>query len=815
MGARVSNPSLDVSTPNGHLETPATLTRTRGLAARLGFAVVTSSLLLLEIGLTRLFSGTIGYYFAFMSISVAMLGLGAGSLWVSLRKARPSQPYSSVAAGCLGLGASGALSTLLYLGFYPKMGEAGMAGQLAYLGLFTALFLPFLFGGRVVSSILDWHRQAFGTWYAIDLLGAAAGCVLAVLLLDSLPAPRAMLVVSGFAALGAALFFFSDGRRGPAAGSLIGILALSGLGLVVLRDSSLLSPRVIRNVVLPELRIDRWNDFSRVVVKRGPFYTWGLSSTYQQPREPQWDLLIEGVAGTQIQAFNGRDLSQLDFLAFDIGSLPHLLRPRGSALALGVGGGLDVLTARYFEKDPVVGVEVNPLVGEIVNQDFGDYSGRPYHLPGVTVHFENARTFVKRDRQHYDVVTVTWVDSGAATGAGAFALTENYLYTVEAFQDYLGRLKEDGVLTFMRARYSPEYDAIKGIGIAVEALHSLRIAEPEDNIVVTSVESPHFGGRELTQVMLKRTAFSSGEIAVIDEARRRLKFTDLYTPGRNGGDGAITNLIRNPDRPSVYASFAFDMEPNTDDRPFYFFLREGPGRPATHDVQILRQAMITVLVLVVAFMLPPLLVLLRRGVRGPSGIVVPSFYFGLLGLGFMLVEMKLLQQSVLVVGNPTLSLAAVLASLLLSTGLGAYWSERIKASPRGQKLRPWILAGLLGALVVAWLGSEWLAAWLTSFSLPVRAAGLVLAIAPLGLLLGCPLPLGMATLGDERRAPGMVAWCWGVNGLMGVAGTAVAIYIAIYWGLASAFLVGVVSYLGAALLFRFGLMRGERAEQAA
>ncbi|HEU4411220.1 MAG TPA: hypothetical protein VFS43_38560 [Polyangiaceae bacterium] len=778
-------------------------------AARAGFAVVTAALLLAEIALTRLFSGTIGYYFAFMSISVAMLGLGAGSLWVTLRREGPAGPYVRSAGAALGLGASGALSTLAYLAYYPAMGAEGLTGQLAYLGLFGALFLPFLFGGVLVATVFESGRASFAKLYAIDLAGAAAGCVAAVFLLDRVPAPAAMLVISALAALAAPLFLAAAGRQAQALAAAGVVLAASAAGGLALKGSPLFEARVIRNQPLRELVLDRWNDFSRVIVRRGDFYTWGLSETYPKKHDRQFDLLIEGVAGTQIQRFDGRDAGALDFFDYDIASLAHLVKPKGSTLVLGVGAGFDVLMAKHFGKAPVVGVEVNPLVADIVNRDYGDYSGRPYHLPDVTVHIENARTFVKRDRQQYDVVTVTWVDSGAATGAGAFALTENYLYTVDAFRDYLARLKDDGVLAFMRARYSPEYDAIKGIGIAVEALRQLGVKDPGRHLVVSSVKSPHFGFRELTHVMVRKVPFAPDELAKIDEARQRLHFNDLYTPGRNGPDAPIARLVTDPDRQAVYASFPFDMEPNGDDRPFYFFLRELDGRPATHDVVVLRQAMITIFVLIGAFLVIPLVLLLRRGVRGPSGLAAPTAYFSLLGLGFMLVEMKLLQQSVLVVGNPTLSLSAVLASLLLSTGAGALLAGRLARHPGRARLVPALFGVLLVVLLVALGASESLANALTALPMAARTAGLVLAIAPLGLLLGCPLPLGMAALGGREGGEaerGLVAWCWGVNGMFGVAGSAVAMYVAIHLGLRNAFLCGVLCYLaaGALYLLRFG-----------
>jgi len=807
MAARVTTNIEDVRDA-GAAEQATSISSSKVLR-RVAFAVITATLLLSEIGLTRLFSGTIGYYFAFMSISVAMLGLGTGSLFVTLRGKRAASPDLQAAQASIGLAVSGVLATVLYLKFYPSMGMPGLTGQIAYVALFGALFFPFLFGGIIVSVIFEASRHEFGTMYAIDLASAAVGCVLAVLLLDHVAAPSAMLLISAVGGTAAPLFFMAEGRKRHAA-IAAAVALVCAISPVALRGTQLLAVRVIRNEKLPELVADEWNDFSRVIVKKGPFYTWGLSETWPANMEPQYDLLIEGVAGTQIQDFHDRDPRRLDFLRYDIGSMPHLIRKTGSVLTLGVGGGLDVLTAKYFGKAPIVGVEVNPLVGRLVNEDFGSYSGRPYHLPDVTVHFENARTFVKRDTAHYDIVTVTWVDSGAATGAGAFALTENYLYTVEAFKDYMARLNDDGVLTFMRSRYSPEFDAIKGIGIAVEAMRQSGIQDPGSNIIVTSVKSPHFGWRELTQVMLKRKPFTAQEIATIDETRQRLKFSSLYTPGRNDGDGPITDLIRNTNREQVYASFKFDMEPNTDDRPFYFFLRELQGRPATKDVLTLRKSLITIFVLIGVFLAAPLVVVLRRGIRSRAGILAPSLYFGLLGLGFMLVEMKLLQQSGLIAGNPTLSLAAVLSSLLLSTGIGALISERLKRTAL-RRNAGFVFATLVVLLLIAFVGAEPVADWLTGFPVAIRTAGLVLAIAPLGLALGCPLPLGMATLGDDEESRGMVAWSWGINGLFGVAGSGVAVYLAIYFGLRMAFLAGVVCYLVAAAIFLLVLSRGRTA----
>lgn len=778
------------------------------MLSRVAFALVTASLLLAEIALTRVFSGTIGYYFAFMSISVAMLGLGAGSLWVTLRGPVKVAPEVRAGRAAFGLALAIAASTLAYLRWYPEMGAVGNAGQVAQIAIFAALFVPFLISGVLIATVFEAAGSAFAALYAVDLIGASIGCVFAVLLLDHVAAPKAMLVIAAIAGVASPLYFYSGRAKRAAAVSAALLIGIFGFGAFSLRGSPIFKAEVIRNSKVYGIAHDEWNDFSRVVVKWGLFCTWGLSETYPQRSDPQFDLMIEGVAGTQIQKFDG-DVSKLEFMKSDIMALPHYVQTTGSTLALGVGGGFDILMARHFGKDPVVGVEVNPLVGKIVNDRFASWSGRPYYQPGITVHFENARTFVKRDTSQYDIVTVTWVDSGAATGAGAFALTENYLYTVEAFRDYLARVKDNGILTFMRARWSPDYDAIKGIGIAIEAMRSLGLKDPEKNIIVSSVASPYFLRRELTHVMLRKRPWTPEEIATVDGVRQKMHFVDVYTPGRPPTDASIGRLILEKDRAALYASFPFDMEPNTDDRPFYFFLREMQGRPEGHDVKVLRQSLVTIFILIGAFLVVPMIALMRRGIKRQGGVLAPTVYFALLGLGFMLVEMKLLQQSVLVVGNPTLSLAAVLAALLLSTGLGALFSRKIVASSDPRKRGGQLFIVLLVVLVIALFSAERVAEILVANSLFVRTAGVVLAIAPLGFLLGCPLPLGMSTLreGGKDAPTGLVAWCWGINGMLGVAGSAVAIWIAIHHGLRIAFLVGVGCYLLAAALYVTTLSR--------
>jgi hypothetical protein len=427
----------------------------------------------------------------------------------------------------------------------------------------------------------------------------------------------------------------------------------------------------------------------------------------------------------------------------------------------------------------------------------------------VSIAVDDGRSFVRRTPEKYDVIQASLVDTWAATAAGAYTLTENSLYTVDAFNDYLDHLTDHGMLTITRW----VADGLRLVSLAQEAC-AQRGWSAADRLAIVRQD-------RVATFLLKKTPFTEGEIAQLHAVAGRLGFDVLYAPGATAAagdprpqfsrpagevivDGASTGdyarLILAPDREQFYAAYRSDIRPTTDDRPFFFHTTKIEDQ---FDVAFGQKmlfgnglsALMTLLGisagLVVVFVIGPL-ILAGRGQERPSGWLAWLVYFGALGAGFMLIEVSVLQRFVLLLGHPVYSLTVTLFSLLLGTGLGAAWSRGFDAA----SLRR---TGAIGILVVAAIAIVFMAAatpivnWAIPFSRGARMLVAAAMLVPIGVALGIPMPTGMRML--TARAPQMLAWAWGMNGALSVLGASLAIFIAMNWGFRVTLLTAMVTYL--------------------
>jgi len=477
-------------------------------------------------------------------------------------------------------------------------------------------------------------------------------------------------------------------------------------------------------------------------------------------------------------------------------------------LVIGPGGGRDLVSALVFGARHVDGVEINPIIAnDVMRGQFHEFSGGIYTHPRVRIVVDDGRSFVRRTTERYDIIQASLVDTWAATAAGAYTLTENTLYTVEAFDDYLDHLTDDGILTMTRW----VFDGLRLISLAQSAAEKRGWAAA-DRIAIVRHE-------RVATFLFKRTPFTPRELATLRDVAARLGFGVLYAPGDDDGapleeetvDGTSTadyaRLVRAPDPQRFYTDFYADIRPTTDDRPFFFHTTKlehqfsvAFGRSMLFGNGL--SALLTLLgisgALVVLFVLAPL-ALAGRGTTHPRGWFAWLVYFGALGAGFMLIEVAILQRFVLLLGHPVYSLTVTLFSLLLGTGLGAAWSRRFDQRSLG-RTGAIALAGI-AAMAVAVIGVVTpLVIWAMPFS---RAARIVIAVAtllPMGIALGIPMPTGIRVL--SVRAPQLVAWAWGMNGALSVVGATLAIFIAMNWGFHAAllaasgvYLIGLASFL--------------------
>ena len=485
-----------------------------------------------------------------------------------------------------------------------------------------------------------------------------------------------------------------------------------------------------------------------------------------------------------------------------IEALAYHVAPRRKVLIIGPGGGVDVIIARLFGAEDITAVEVNPLVARevMLSEPFLSYSGRLYRQPGVRLEVDEARSFIRRSRERYDLVLGTMVDTWAATAAGAFALTENNLYTVEAFHDYLAHLTDGGVLSLTRWHQQPPDQLLRLVSLARATLAELDIPDPSRHLMLVRGR-PEGQGLATATLLLKKGAFTDEECRRAEEFAERVGYDVLYTP-LTRPEGDLTQLAEAEDPATVWASLKSDVTPTRDDSPFFFQsarlsrlfrprLAQGEWAKTSLGTTVLLTLVGISLVVVVLFILGPLF-LVRRRLAGAAqaGRLPYLLYFAGLGLGFILIEVALVQKSVLFLGHPVYALTVVLFSILLASAMGSALSGRFTDLERSLRR---VLPAIAVAVVLYVLFLPAVFYGLVHLEAPWRMGLAAALLAPLGLLMGMPMPTGIRLLAE--RAPVLVPWAWGVNGAASVLGSVGAVTLAMMVGFNATLLTGAVLYL--------------------
>jgi hypothetical protein len=768
-----------------------------------GVACVSAALLMIELALTRIFSVTMYYHFAFLAISIALFGLSASGVYVYVRRARLASHSTETLLTHRALVFAAVTIVALELLVRVRVGLNYSPSNLArMLAIYTLAALPFFTGGSVISLAISRLSNRVNVVYGADLIGAAAGCLLLLPLLNAVGAPGVVLIA---AALGgtAALLFAPGGRLSRTA--FMAILAVGVPGCAQMLNAVPFDVRDTKGHQQDRVLFSKWNSFSRVAVYDRSHGDWSLSKKYVGPLPETRFMDIDSAASTPILRFTG-DLRDVSYLRYELTALAYHLKvpaaglevpssgvaPAGfRALVIGPGGGRDLLSALVFGAGRVDGVEVNPIIAnDVMLGAFRDFSGSVYAHPRVRTFVDDGRSFVRRSTDRYDIIQASLVDTWAATAAGAYTLTENTLYTVEAFSDYLDHLNNDGMLSITRW----VFDGLRLVSLAQEAC-AARGWSAADRLVVVEQD-------RVATFVLKKSPFTAAEIAKLRDLSNQLGFTVLYAPGQQGvPDNDYARLILAAHREDFYAASPLDVRPTTDDRPFYFHttklrdqLQVAFGRSMLfgNGLSALLTLMGISVVFVVLFVVGPL-ALSGRELSG-SGWCRWLAYFGLLGAGFMLIEVALLQRFVLLLGHPVYSLTVTLFSLLLGTGAGSILSRRIHRTRVRSRLRL-TLAGIVATAGLAILFLPSIIGAAISASHPARILLATALLVPAGVLMGVPLPAGVRLLAARR--PELVPWAWGINGALSVIGATLAVFIAMNWGFSVTLMTGAALYLSA------------------
>jgi hypothetical protein len=675
------------------------------------------------------------------------------------------------------------------------------------LSIYLLAALPFLTGGSVITAAFARLTTRISLLYAADLIGAAAGCLALIPLLNAFGAPGVVLAAAALSLVAATCF--------TAAGSRARVAAMSAALLAVPLGAHLagIKPFDVRDTKGHEgdrVLFSKWNSFSRIAVYDRAHGDWSLSPKFTGSRGESRFMDIDSAASTPILKGTGRP-ADTSYLRYELTAMAYQLveRPAGfTALVIGPGGGRDLLSALVFGATQVDGVEINPIiVRDVMLGRFRDYSGNLYVDPRVAVHVDDGRSFVRRSTKTYDVIQASLVDTWAATAAGAYTLTENSLYTSEAFGEYLDHLTDNGVLTITRW----VFDGLRLVSLAQEAC-AARGLDPARHLAIVRHD-------RVATFLLKKKPFTPEEVTRLTAHADAMGFVVLYAPGISpGSDGAdppemvqsrtsatdYARFIQADDRQRFIDAYPLDIRATTDDRPFFFHTTRLADQ---FDVAFGRSmlfgnglsALLTLFGisagLVALFVIGPLMI---GGNRPGPGWARWLAYFGALGAGFMLLEVAMLQRFVLLLGHPVYSLTVTLFSLLLGTGSGSFLS-RVVDETRIRRVTMSALVTIVLVAIVTRFAIPWLVDAAIPWPLPVRIGVAVAILVPVGILLGMALPGGMRLL--AVRSPDIAAWGWGINGAFSVVGATLAVFIAMNWGFSTTFLAAAAVYALAAVVF--------------
>ena len=804
----------------------------------LSIALISGAALAYEILLMRLFSIIQWHHFAYMMISLALLGYGASGTFLALAQrwldGRFLLAYFLNAA-LFGITALVCFRLAQNVPFNALEVLWDTRQPLWLLLIFLLLFIPFFCVANCICLSFAEFKEQLHRVYCFDLVGAGVGALAIIGLLFAVSPTTALQVVAATGLLSAAAAWRECGpqQRWPAfvlvIAAAVALSPAAGFKLQISQFKGLSQALRVLDAQQLDQRSSPLGQLTTVASPSVPFrHTPGMSLNTPSGIPEQLAVFTDADSLSVLTRFDG-DTEKLAYLDYSSSALPYHLLDRPRVLVLGAGGGADVLQALYHDAASIDAVELNTQMVELVNRRFAEFTGGLYRLPRVTVHNSEARGFVTASAARYNLVQVALLDSFSAASAGLYALSENYLYTREAFYQYLQHLQAGGILSITRWIKTPPRDSLKIFATAVEALEQAGVADAGRQLVMIR-------SWNTATLLVKNEAFSDADIVKLKAFCRERWFDLAYYPGITAGEANHYNQLPEawfyigasqllgPERAAYMDGYKFNIRPAVDDRPYFshflkwrtlpelLALSERGGMPLLEWGYLVLIATLAV-ALLVSFLLVLLPLWLGRGrgwwAAGLSWRIVA--YFAAIGTAFMFVEIAFIQKFILFLHHPLYAVAVVLCAFLVFAGLGslvsARWRNKYEASVTDIRVSRWRLdqapgiwvSGAIGGLAVLYvlllpgLFSE-LNYLPGAFKLPLS----VLLIAPLAFLMGMPFPLGLEVV--SSKFPSWIPWAWGINGCASVVSAILATLLAIHLGFVVVVLVAVVLYVLAALV---------------
>lgn len=790
----------------------------------IGIFFVALSTLMYEILLTRIFSVTMGYHFAFMAVSLAMFGMTVGAIIVYIfPKKFPQENINYILSRqAFYFSILTLLSFVIHI-LIPFIHGMSLLGISVTAFTYAEISVPFIFSGICVSLLLTRFPASVNKLYASDLIGASLGCIIVVLVLNTSGGPTGVFITSLFSAL-AAYFFYKDSLKKTSFGKVIIVFSVLITvfsvyhTVLVQQHNPLLRLFWVRGEWEDKPLYEKWNSFSRVSIdgdstKYETPFGWGLSNKYDRSRKiRQLMLNIDAHSTTVLSHFNG-DISELFHLKYDVSNLAQYLRPNGDVMIIGSGAGRDVLSSLAFGQKSVLGIEINKDMIEAINGDFGGFTGHLDKYPNVEFVGDEARSYIQRmdTARKFDIIQVSVIDNWSAAASGAFVLTENALYTVETWKLLFSKLKPDGILTVTRFYRAKPIEHYRLMNITADALKESGVKNIREHIMLVKCQQQEriLDRSGTGTLLISRSPFTKSELKMVDSLNKTFEFENIISPV-SSNDSVFVQLTTDGSREEFNKNFPINITSPTDDKPFFFHYMKfmdllNPPLWKEWDMGFNAKAIFILITLagtmlglsVLCIVIPLKITSKKISLEGTSVYFV---FFMAIGLGFMLIEISQIQRLNIFLGHPTYSLAAALFTMLLSSGIGSLISGANKTDIASKSRIRFIL--LLGILVTFGLVTPYIIHFFRESSTEIRILISVLILFPMGLFLGMAFPIGMKLANVKN--PDITPWLWGINGVMSVLATILSIIIAMNYGISASYWSGAVCYLLAfAVLLRF------------
>jgi hypothetical protein len=783
----------------------------------LGLAAISGSILALQITFTRIFSLMIWHHFTYMVIGIALLGGGAAGTFLAVRRWGPARLQQRL--GLLALAFSlTSLSNLVAINTIAIDPLRAAQIRWAIVGLsiyFICLFSTFFSGGLVIAAIFGRWAGTSHRLYFADMLGAGLATITVLQVIQLIGGPAVIVLIGLIGAVSALLLGHEvrGWQRWLAAITIIGETVL--LGVMVIFPPTLAVPSSkelgwAMQAQQTEPEFTRWDAVGRVdvmpeIIVTEPMIVGAVSSSYgveSRAALPLKLVTIDGTSMTGMYQFDGSDTDLERFRFFDhaiISAAYHVAKKHPRTLLIGVGGGLDILLARFYKASQITAIELNPTIVQLLKGRYADYTGRLAEHPSTELIIAEGRSFLSRTTEQYDIIQGIGLDNLAALSGGAYVLAESYLYTVEALEQAISALTPNGIFSWTRDVNNPPREMLRLTGLAAEALRRMGVHDPAAHITIIANER----GVNAT-LLVSRTPFRSEQIQQLRRWGAENNFTLLHDPFERLNTPFADYLYASDPR-AFEQAYMFQIFPVTDDNPFFYnyfrwenlhFDRAYEGRLNRFPIGnliLLTMALLAVGAAIV-FIIAPLVRYQRDGIRLPGSLPTLT-YFSLLGAAYMFIQIVLIQRFTLFIGYPIHATTTTIASMLAFAAIGSLVISKHIRSVGALRLILISIAFLTVIYIVALprLFSAWM-----HWSDPARIVVSMLIIAPLATLMGIPFPTGLRQLG--ARAPELVVWAWGMNGVFSVLGSVLVIIISMSSTFTVAMLWGAAGYSGAALV---------------